>query len=424
MQKYLKKLPRKLKAVISQASAVSRQTRLPAYLVGGCLRDLILGVKNFDLDITVEGEGILFAQKLAKKLKSELIVHQRFRTATLILPDCLKVDVATTRQESYPHSAALPVVSSGSLKEDLKRRDFTINALALSLALDKEQEIIDPFGGQDDLALKRIRILHNLSFKDDPTRIFRAVRFSQRFDFKIEPKTLFLLKQAIKDGLLDKVNPHRMRDELVIMLKEQDPLRPLKVLGDLGGLSFISTKLKIGKSTAVLFKSIAKQIAWFVKNFPSRRPLDGWLVYFAGLLAPLTLAQIKMIIEKLGLPKGDQKRLISYYQGRDKLISALSKKHLLPEEVYSLLEPLSYEAIILFRATSGNKNLRKYSADFLEIYSGMRLCVGGNDLGRLGVIPGPAYKKIFAKLLAAKLNGQVKGRFRELALIRKLVLDK
>jgi len=424
MNKYLKKLPRKLKNVIRQATEVSVLMDLPAYLVGGCLRDLILGTKNLDLDITVEGDGILFAGQLAKRLKSELIVHERFRTATLILSPDLKVDIATTRQEKYPANGALPVVSPGSLKDDLRRRDFTINALALSLLSGQDQEIIDPFGGQIDLALRRIRILHDLSFQDDPTRIFRAVRFSQRFDFKIETKTLVLLKQAINAGLLDRVSLHRMRDELIILLKEQDPFKPLKALSDLGGLSFISTKLKIGKSTFSLFQSIAKQIAWFVKNFPSRRPLDAWLVYFAALLAPLPLAQVKMIMAKLGLPKGDQKRLVSYGQKSDKLISALSKKNLLPDEVFALLEPLSYETIILLSATATNKNFKKYLADFLGIYKGMRLCVCGSDLGSLGLLPGPAYKKIFAKVLAAKLRGQARGRVSELALIKKLVLNK
>lgn len=421
MRKYFKKLPRELREVISQASQVSQETRMPAYLVGGCLRDLILGVKNLDLDIAIEGNGIIFAQNLAQKLKSRLKTHERFGTAILILSDGLKVDIATTRQEKYPYSAALPVVNSGSLKEDLKRRDFTINAMAVSIAVDKEQKIIDPFGGQDDLSSGRIRILHNLSFKDDPTRILRAIRFSQRFDFKIEPKTLLLLKEAISDGLLDKVNPHRMRDELILMLKEQNPFRPIKELDDLGALSFISTKLKIGKSTQALFKSISKEIAWFVKNFPARRQLDTWLVYFAALLAPLTWLEIKLIIYRLGLRKGEQKRVTSYYRGRKKLISSLSKKQVAPEQIFLLLEPLSYETIILLSATTPNKNFKKYLADFFEIYNGMRLCISGHDLGGLGVLPGPEYQKIFAKVLTAKLNGQVRNRQTELALIRKLV---
>jgi tRNA nucleotidyltransferase (CCA-adding enzyme) len=230
-----------------------------------------------------------------------------------------------------------------------------------------------------------------------------------------------LLKEAISDGLLEKVNPHRMRDELILMLKEESPFGPIRQLGDLGALSFISTKLKIGKSTQALFESIAKEISWFVKNFPTRRQLDTWLVYFSGLMLPLALLEIKAIIYRLGLPKGDQKRVISYYHGRKKLIASLSKKQLSPEQIFSLLEPLSYEMIILLSAATPNKNLKKYLVDFLKIYNGMRLCIRGSDLGSLGVLPGPEYQKIFAKVLAAKLNGRVKNRQTELALIKRLV---
>jgi len=424
MKDYLKKLPRELKEVIRQICEVSLETKMPAYLVGGCLRDLILGVKNLDLDIAIEGEGIIFARHLAQKLKATSKTHPRFKTAVLMLPNGLKVDIATTRQEKYPYSAALPVVSAGRLKEDLKRRDFTVNALAIILTEGKHQEIIDPYGGLADLASGRIRILHDLSFKDDPTRIFRAIRFSQRFDFEIEPKTLRLLKEAINAGALDQVSSHRMRDELILILKEQDPFRPLKQLADLGALSVISAKLKIGKSTQVLFKSINNKIAWFTKNFPARRPLDTWLVYFAGLLEPLTHSQITMLMYRLGLCKGDQKRVSSYYRGRGKFISVLSKKQLAPELIFSLLEPLSYEAIILLSVRSQNKNFKKHLIDFLKIYNGMRLCVRGSDLHKLGVLPGAAYQKIFAKVFAAKLNGEVKNRQTELALIKKMVQGK
>lgn len=422
MKEYLNKLSVGLKKVVCLAAKVSQQTRMPAYLVGGCIRDLILGVENLDLDIAVEGKGIIFAQNLAKRLNASLKTHERFGTATLILTNGLKVDIATARQETYPYPAALPVVDFGTLSEDLKRRDFTINAMAISL--DKQQGIIDLFGGQDDLGRGKIRILHNLSFKDDPTRIFRAVRFSQRFDFKIEPKTLALLKEAINNGLLDKVNPHRLRDELRLILKELRPFGPLKQLHDLGALSFISNKLKIGKSTQNLFRSIDKQVAWFIKSFPARRPLDVWLVYFMAFLEPFTLLESKIIINRLGLPKGDQKRIISYFQMRKKLVTFLSKKKLRPEQIFLSLEPLSYETIILFSAICKNKNLKKCLVDFFKFYNGTRLCVRGSDLGRLGVLPGPEYQEIFAKVLAAKLNGKVKNRQTELALIKGLVKEK
>ena len=421
MKKYFNKLPKELKKVVTQISKVSQETHLPAYLVGGCLRDLILGVKNLDLDIAIEGSGIIFAKNLAQRLKASLVIHQRFGTATLILSNSLKVDVASTRQEKYPYSAALPLVSPGSIQQDLKRRDFTINALAITLTIGKKQEIIDPYGGQHDLVSGKIRFLHNLSFKDDPTRILRAVRFSQRFGFKIESKTLIMLKEAISDGLLVTVSPHRMRDELILILKEQNPFKPLKELSNLGALSFISTKLKIGRSTQVFFALLDKQIAWFAKNVKMPRPLDNWLVYFAGLLEPLNFLEIKVIMHRFGLRKTEVQRLTSYYQWRDKLVSVLSKKQLKPEQIFSLLQPLSYETIILLSVITKNKNFKKHMLAFFKIYHGMRLCISGDDLIKLGVLPGPKYQKIFAEVLAAKLNGQVKNRQTELALVKRLV---
>ena len=407
--------------MIALVRKVSKETKMPAYLVGGFPRDLILGAKDWDLDITIEGNGIDFAEKLAKKINSRIIRHERFGTATLILNNQLKVDIATTRKEIYPFCASLPVVSPGSLKQDLLRRDFTINAMAVSLSAGASQELIDIFGGKEDLKAGKIRILHDLSFKDDPTRILRAIRFAQRYNFKIEPKTLSFLKEAIKSGLLDKVNPHRMRDELILMLKENNPLKQIKQLCALGGLSFISKKLNPEKHTYDLFKSIDKEISWFRRNFPAYGQFDTWLVYFAAFLKPLTLAEIKNITRKLGLTKDEQKRIFSYRKINQRFIRCLENKQIKPMQVFTLLKPLSYEAIILLRSASQSINLKKHITDFLKIYNLVRLYVSGDDLRSLGVLPGPRYQKIFARVLAARLIGKVKNRQEELDLIRKIV---
>jgi len=417
----MKKLPLEFKKVINLTEKISKQLGMPAYLVGGCLRDLILQVKNFDLDIVVEGNGIIFAQKLAKELKVDLKIHERFGTATLILANRLKVDIATAREEKYPTCASLPVVKPGSLEADLFRRDFTINAIAASIFSGKIQKFIDPFCGRADLKAKKIRILHDLSFKDDPTRILRAIRFEQRFNFKIEPKTFALLKDALTCGLLNKVSPHRMRDELILILKELDPVKPISRLGVLGGLYFINHKLKISKTTLDLFKAVSNEVLWFNKNFTSRRQIDIWLIYLSVLLRTLSLKEIKTVVYKLGLTIGEIRRILSYSQLYRKLIFRLSKPDLRPAQIFAMLEPLSYEIIILLRASSSNKYLKKYIRDFLEIYNGLRLYVNGSHLHKMGVLPGPRYKKIFAKALNAKLNGEVKNLREELKLIKKLV---
>jgi tRNA nucleotidyltransferase (CCA-adding enzyme) len=423
MKKYLKKLPLELKKIINLVRDISKESRMPAYLVGGFVRDLFLGVENFDLDITVEGNGISFARRLAKKLKSKIIIYERFGTASLTLNNCLKVDLATTRKERYPTLASLPVVSLGSLKEDLGRRDFTINAMAINISQDESQVLIDPFGGKNDLKKGIIRILHNNSFRDDPTRILRAIRFEQRFNFRIEAKTLALLKQAIKDGLLNKVHAHRMRDDLISMLKEDNPFRQIKRLADLKGLVFLNAGLRFNKTTQRLFKLTNNQICWFIKNYPGRRQLDIWLIYLIVLLKPLSLPVMSLIVLKLGLRKGEIKRIINFYQKSQKIISSLNKKGVTPQHIFSLLEPVSYEEIVILRVVCQDKYLKKYIADFLEIYNGMKLCIKGHDLHGLGVLPGPRYQKIFTQVLTAKLNGLVKNRREELILIKKLILD-
>ncbi|MFA4993589.1 MAG: CCA tRNA nucleotidyltransferase [Candidatus Omnitrophota bacterium] len=419
MREYLKKLPEEIKYLIALVRKVSKEISMPAYLVGGFPRDLILGAENWDLDITVEGSGIKFAEALAGRLNSGLIKHERFGTATLILGHRLKVDIATTRKEIYPSCASLPEVTPGSLKEDLFRRDFTINAMAFSLS-GSSWRLIDVFGGKADLVAGKIRILHDLSFEDDPTRILRAIRFQQRYNFKIEPKTLSLLKEALNSGLLEKVNPHRRRDELILMFKEKNPSAQIKQLGDLGALSFISDKLKPAKPTYDLLKSVNKEIAWFMKNLPFHKQFDAWLIYFAALLESLTLAQAKKISRKLGLSKKEEEKIISCRKINRSFIRRLSSKRITPGQVFVLLKPLSYEAIIFLRSVSQDGLFKKHIADFLKLYNGLRLCISGDDLFRLGIAPGPKYRKILNRVLAARLNGKINSRQEELALARKL----
>lgn len=435
MKKYLEKIPKELKEIVSFAFEVSQEIKMPAYLVGGFVRDLLLNYKYtdsplsdlrgagccVDLDIAVEGSGIIFAQNLSEKLKSEIIIHERFGTATLLLRGFLKIDIASTRKEKYPCFAALPEVSHGSLQDDLSRRDFTINAMAVCISDIRDQELIDPFGGRQDLLKGNIRVLHDLSFQDDPTRILRAIRFEQRFNFKVEPKTLYLLKDALKNGYLDRVSPHRIRDELILMLKEPRPLKQIRRLGSFYPLSFIHKKLKATQNTYDLFKSIEKEIAWFNSKLPAYRRLDSWLIYLAALLKDLTILEIESVSAKFGLRKGEEKRIESFVRFNKKLIELLSKKKVLPVKIFNQLEPLSYETIILLKASSANKNVKRNISNFLEVYNGIRLFISGKDLAGLGIIPGPKYQKIFSKVMEAKLSGQVKSMSQELEMIKELI---
>lgn len=421
MRRYLEKLPEEIKGLIKVIRRVASINKMPVYLVGGFVRDLILGVNNLDLDIVVEGSGIIFAEQLSRTLKARLIRHKRFGTATLTLKPQIKIDIASARKESYPQAAGLPVVAPGVLKEDLLRRDFTINAMAVSIFPGNFGSLVDLFGGERDLRQGKVRVLHDLSFIDDPTRILRAIRFKERYNFSIEPATLKLLKEAVALRMLERVEPQRIRDDLVLALKEEHPLKNIRRIQALAGFDFIRRGLRPPKKDYCLMRSIERAIAWFRRTYSRRRALDTWLMYFMGLIDSLDVKKAAEACKKFAFRRGETKRILDFKKIKKGFPAQLNKKRLNPSRVFSLLEPLSYEAILLLKAKYANPNLQRHIEDFFEIYNGMRIYVSGHDLGGMGLSPGPGYKKIFTTVLNAKLNGRVKTKEQELSLIRKLI---
>ncbi|MFY9402815.1 MAG: CCA tRNA nucleotidyltransferase [Candidatus Omnitrophota bacterium] len=414
----LREAPEELKGLIKDIRQFALSKGVKAYLVGGFVRDLILKVQNLDLDIVIEGDGIKFASEFLLTQEGKITAHKAFGTATIKLTSGLKIDFSSARKESYPKPAHLPVVCPGSLKDDLFRRDFTINAMAIDLEGGK---VIDFFGGLSDLKNKKIRILHNLSFRDDPTRILRGIRFEQRFRFSFEAKTLKLIKEALCLGLLNKVHLHRIRDELILLLKEDYPIRVIKRIAQLTGFTFLHPKLKFKPKELDYLRSLETEIKWFKKNFPKRRSLDTWLIYLIGLLEPFSLKLTTDICKGLGLRNGETKRIITYKQRHLLISRVLSKSKAKPTKIYSLLEPLSYETIIAIRARYKNRLLRKSILSFMEVYNGMCVAVSGDDLRSLGLFPSPKYKEVFSSVLNARLNGRVKNKEEELSLIKRLL---
>ena len=421
MKELIKKLPQELQDVVETASSLAHTKGIRAYLVGGCVRDMILGARNLDLDIVVEGNGLEFGVNLGEKLKAKVVTHKRFKTSTVFAEDAIKIDITTSRQEHYPHPGSLPVVRDGLIDKDLFRRDFTINSLAVSINQDDFGKLLDVTSGKADLAKGCVRVLHDLSFVDDPTRILRAVRFEQRYGFKIEPKTLALLKQAVKKNMLINTEPQRIRDELILMLKEKNAQKMLKRLAALTKLSFLHLELKISNHTWKLMHDTSAFVRWFESNYPGRRRLDHWLIYLMVLFKPLSMNCVYAFCRRFVLTKNEEKRLIASKAVNPDLIRKINRKNLPPALIYSLLEPLSYEVIILLKAITKNKNAQKHISDYFEIYNDIRISVGGEDLRSLGLAPGPRYQDIFSKVLGAKLDGLVKTREEELELIKKLM---
>ena len=422
--KKLNSLPKSMADFIRFAGALADEKRVNAYVVGGFVRDLFLGVDNFDVDLVIEGDGIAFATECARALNLGLVTHKRFGTATLLGLEGFKVDIASTRKEAYEKPAALPTVSFGKIEDDLFRRDFTINAMAIGINKHLFGQVVDFYGGQKDLSAGLLRTLHPLSFIDDPTRILRAARFEQRFDFKIEKLTLDAIKEAVGRKMLFQVQKHRLRDELILIFKEKLPSKALKRLYELCGFYYIAGGLRFRKEWHDLFEETAKKASWFKEHFLHKRHIELYVMYMSLFFYPLSLKELQKTIHAFAFHKGESSRLISLKESFRRAKTELSKKNVMPSAVYRCLEPLSYEVILLIMVISKNSRVRQRVEDFLFNLNGQRLHMRGEDLGELGIKPGPHYKKILLELLYAKIDGRIKDKEEELKLAVKLARNR
>lgn len=417
-------IPKNMLRVIKKIAALAEDKGQKAYLVGGFVRDLLLGVKNLDLDIVVEGSALEFARYASMKMNATLVEHRKFGTATLIIHESakgrkVKMDIATARREFYKHPAALPSVEFSSIKDDLYRRDFTINAMAVSIGKKDFGELIDFFNGAKDLAKKKIRVLHEKSFIDDPTRIFRAVRFEQRYNFKIDDFTARLIKNAVKAEMFERVSGERLRTEIELLLKEREPLKAIKRMRSLDELRFINPKIRFGALDEALCRNINKMAALYCKYFSRKRPLDLWLVYFMAMIDKLTLNDALKVCDRFVIKRSDKLRILSAKKSGDKIISLLSaKKDIRPSQIYHALEPLSYETLLFIMAKCGGSLVKHRVKDFLTKYNGVRLMINGTDLKRFGAEPGPRFTEILKKTLYAKIDGLIVSKRDELTFAR------
>jgi tRNA nucleotidyltransferase (CCA-adding enzyme) len=413
-------LPPKIFNRLEEAGRLAERSGVSAFAVGGLVRDLLLRHKNLDVDIAVEGDGMAFAHLLADHYKGGLKIFERFATAFVVYPDGFKLDVASARRENYAHPTALPVVAPASIKEDLYRRDFTINALALHLNRNDFGELIDFYGGWRDVKNKTIRVLHDRSFVDDPTRVFRAIRFTQRFGFRIENNTLRLLKETAADELIHRLSGPRLRNEVMLLLSEKNPLRAVRQMARLDLLRFLHSRLKLTPYIAALFAKIPPAIAWWNKRFPDR-PLDHSLVYFMALVDGLSDAAMDAMLRRLTMPNRQASKVRMVNSGLRSALRGLSQGRLpKPSEAYRLLAALPDEGLILLAAKARSPKVKRVLTAHLTTYQHVNASLTGRDLNAMGLKPGPLYKKVLDRLLAARLNGEVKTDAEERALAKRL----
>jgi tRNA nucleotidyltransferase (CCA-adding enzyme) len=414
------RLPTDVWSIIQKAGEIANTLGYNAYLVGGFVRDLLLRVSNLDLDIVVEGDGMVFADELAKALGGRTNKYSKFKTAVVILPDGQKMDVATSRLEFYEEPGALPEVTIGSIKRDLYRRDFSINTMAIKISGPDAFTLIDYFGGQRDLKDKVIRVLHNLSFVEDPTRAFRAVRFEQRYGFRIGGQTERLIKQAVEQGLFHKVSGSRLFSELKQMLSEKEPIKMVKRMDKLGLLPFIHPAIKLTREVKELFARIDEVLAWYELLFMEEK-VAPWVIYMAAMLKSLSIQETEELTRRLAVPKRYAQVLMETRQKSHHLARILSKASPDSSNIYRLLKPLAMETLLYTMAYSDRDEVKKAVSLYLTQLRRVKPALSGKDLVALGLEPGDIFSKILDILLTARLKGEVSSREGELRLVKKLL---
>ncbi|MBS1112021.1 MAG: polyA polymerase family protein [Nitrospirae bacterium] len=407
--------PPKIFSLLKLTGETAEGLGFSAYLVGGSVRDMLRGEANLDIDIVIEGDGIAFAQSLGSKLKAKVRSHNRFGTA-VVVTEFLKFDIATARTEYYESPAALPHVEMSSIKKDLYRRDFTINTLAIKLNPGKFGQLLDFFGGQRDIKEKAIKILHNLSFIEDPTRAFRAIRFSERFGFKISGHTENLIKTAARINLFDKLSGIRLYDELVLLFLETEPLNAIKRLLKLDLLKIIHPQLKVTKSLEETFISIQETFAWFKLLFIEEE-LNKSHLFLMALFDELKAEERGKALERLLMPPNVRKEIMAAIEeSRNALIKLRGAS---PKNIYFALRPLNLKTILFTMAKAKEKEQKKAVSLYLTSLRMTKPELTGKDLKTMGYTPGPSFTKILTAILEARLEGKIKTRAGETKFVKK-----
>ncbi len=369
---------------------------MPLYLVGGPVRDLLLGRQPSDLDLVVEGDAPRLASYVAGKTDAKVVLHRRFGTASVRVGK-ERLDLATARREVYERPGALPKVTGGSIEEDLLRRDFTINAVALGLAGPRSGELLDPSLGVSDLDKGLVRTLHAKSFEDDATRVFRAVRYEQRLSLSLEGETLGRLAKALEMDMLATVSADRLRRELALVLSEERAVETTLRAGALGVLSRLYPPLK--------------DASW-MGRFPEGSGGAQPLTLVAGLAYPMSHGEAEGFVRRLNMPSswGAAARDMARLTGK---AAALEAPELPATALYRMLEGRSAASVEALRRLTPSRAAQERLAEYLERLRFVKPILRGEDLASLGVGRGPRVGEVLRLLLEERLEGRALTREEE-----------
>ena len=412
----LARLPSWLQRLLATAGRVGDEQDASVALVGGAVRDLLLGAREVDVDLVVEGDGLAFARRLGRQLRARVEIHPKFLTARLTVRGGPTVDVATARRERYATPGSLPHVEAGTLLDDLKRRDFTINAMALLLNPSRYGRLEDPLGGMEDLGQRLLRAIHPLSFLEDPTRAFRAARLQVRYGLRLTPGSRHLVRQAMA---LDVYHPQAFRRlglELTLIVREKDPPAIFRTLRRFAALRLLIPNTR---PRPQLLSSVEAALAWYARSGGIVVGEADLPLYLLGLVHRLPDAEVTALVDRLGLasvkrPIAESRRVAPTILRIARTASPRASRMTFG------LRPFS-ELSVLWALARARGRARGSLQTYLQAFRHARTALTGDDLQRMGIPPGPAYRRLLDSVLAARLDGEVASRREEIRLVRELV---
>ncbi len=431
------------------AGELAEDMGIAAYVVGGFVRDLVMEVKgmkwpDIDIDLVVEGDAIAFAHSLAIRLKGRVREHREFMTAMMLFPaesvgaqvekrrhahlvdaEEIKVDIATARLEFYSAPGALPQVERGSIKMDLYRRDFSINAMAVRLNPQVFGQLVDFFDGQEDIKNKRVRVLHALSFVEDPTRMFRAVRFEQRYGFRMGAQTERFIRNAVDDlHLVHQLSGSRIVHELELMMAERNPALGFRRMDELGLLTEVHPLLELSEEKRDMADRMRRVLEWYMRLYLPEEP-DLLMLMVIVLCRRCRGPEIEEVLDRLQFSDKRRRATLlvrSAIMGVRQGMQRWEKNDGPVSELHRLLCRLPLEALLYLLAKEDKPELHEKLTRYIYLGRQMKADINGGDLLRMGVEPGPMIGRILDEVLAAKLDDEALGREEQLALASRLAI--
>ena len=410
------KAPKYLQGFLYMLGKTASDMGFSVYAVGGFVRDLILGLGSEDLDVVVEGNALALARKVKEVVGGKLEENPDFGTARLRTAR-QTIDFSTARQEFYAHAASLPEVEKSSLKKDLYRRDFTVNTLAFQINPENYGRLFDYYGGLKDLEGKKLRVLYSLSFVEDPLRILRALRFSARLGFALDPESRDLLKKALKSRVLYKVSKERLTRELDLAFREKKVVLLVRELEELGVLEQIIPQLSLRPENYRILENIEELL--LMQEGEERERVNALPLYIAALLVGASTRNLLSRLNRLRFTRREMEILTQALEKGEAAADILAQEGLPPEEVYDIFSTMALETCIYVLARARNARAREYYQRYTRDLKNLAPAVTGKELLDLGLEPGPIFKDILNRLTEEKIKGKIQGIEDEILFIQK-----